>query len=291
VALVPVMGARLSPGTLFDELPAHPEPGTIRVLTFNVLRGVVLATQLPTMLEEYNPDIVAFQECSNELYSAIEALDGWFAQRSNSLCTFSRWPLEQVDSMRTPAWSRTNRGPLGGYGNFARYRVAAPGGPFDFANVHLPTARYGLEALMKGDEGFLPSDPIEAIGSAARTAAGAVPEGIDRQLQSNFVAREVASERASLRSSNATFQVPIIISGDFNLPVESTIYSAHWSHFTNAFEETGNGLGWTKREGRLLRIRIDHVLMSEGMEPLRAMVQRSWYSDHLPVVADVRRTR
>ena len=77
--------------------------------------------------------------------------------------------------------------------------------------------------------------------------------------------------------------------GDFNLPVESTIYRTHWQHFTNAFEEVGNGLGWTKQEGKLLRIRIDHVLMNDRLEPRLVKVGRDWYSDHLPVIVDLRR--
>jgi endonuclease/exonuclease/phosphatase family metal-dependent hydrolase len=167
--------------------------------------------------------------------------------------------------------------------------VSTPNGDVDVANVHLPTARYGLQAVMRGDDGLVPSGAIDAIGTAARTATGSVPDNVDRQLRSSRLARDIASERASLRASAEAGIRPLIVLGDFNLPVESTIYSDHWRHLTNAFEEVGNGLGWTKREGKLLRIRIDHVLTNRLLKPRMVKVGRDWYSDHLPVIVDLER--
>ena len=98
----------------------------------------------------------------------------------------------------------------------------------------------------------------------------------------------MASERASRRAWNGDAMLPVIVAGDFNQPVESTIYSRNWSRFTNAFDETGTGLGYTKIEGKLLRIRIDHVLVNgAALRPVRAHVGENWGSDHRPVIVDV----
>ena len=289
VVLVPIMGARFSPTTLLREMPAKPAAGDIRVVTFNTLVGTRLQSELGKFLDEYQPDIVGFQECGQVLWRSIQRLEGWHSYKSQSTCTFSRWPLTMVDSMYRPDDNSRRRGLLGGYGAYSRYRVEAPGGAIDVANVHLPTARYGLQAVLRGDDGLIPSDALDAIGTAARTATGALPDNVDAQLRSSLLARDIASQRASLRASGGDRSRPLVVMGDFNLPVESTIYRTHWQHFTNAFEEVGNGLGWTKQEGKLLRIRIDHVLMNDRLEPRLVKVGRDWYSDHLPVIVDLRR--
>jgi endonuclease/exonuclease/phosphatase (EEP) superfamily protein YafD len=144
---------------------------------------------------------------------------------------------------------------------------------------------------MQAEGSIVPDNPIDAIGAAARTATGVVSAEVEEQLRSSHQARAIASERASVRALSGGSQATLIIAGDFNLPVESTIYRRFWSGFTNAFEEVGNGLGWTKREG-LLHIRIDHVLMrSKSLVPRRAVVGRDWYSDHLPVIVDIERVK
>ncbi|MEO7363360.1 MAG: endonuclease/exonuclease/phosphatase family protein, partial [Gemmatimonadaceae bacterium] len=92
------------------------------------------------------------------------------------------------------------------------------------------------------------------------------------------------ASRWALESSGVA---PVLIGGDFNLPVESTIFRTYWSKFIDAFEARGNGLGWTKTEGRWLRIRIDHLLTTDaGPKPIRVVVGDGFLSDHKPVIAD-----
>ena len=81
----------------------------------------------------------------------------------------------------------------------------------------------------------------------------------------------------------------MLVAGGFNLPVESTIYRAYWRDLRNAFEETGTGFGWSKGEGKLLRIRIDHVLgNATAPRPVGTWLGPDWGSDHRPVIADLR---
>ena len=44
------------------------------------------------------------------------------------------------------------------------------------------------------------------------------------------------------------------------MPVESSLYRRYWRGLTNAFDSKGVGFGFSKHEGTLLRLRIDHVL-------------------------------
>jgi endonuclease/exonuclease/phosphatase (EEP) superfamily protein YafD len=77
----------------------------------------------------------------------------------------------------------------------------------------------------------------------------------------------------------------MVIAGDFNLPVESAIYRQHWGRFRNAFSETGFGAGFTKHT-RLFGVRIDHILSSKDVDPVRSFVGKDVGSDHVPLIAD-----
>ena len=97
-------------------------------------------------------------------------------------------------------------------------------------------------------------------------------------------------ESALARAWTERARGPLVITGDFNMPVESRIYQRHWSSFTNAFSAAGLGFGHTK-ETRWHGIRIDHVLVGEGWQCLDAFVApRHLGGDHRPMVADLRYT-
>ena len=76
----------------------------------------------------------------------------------------------------------------------------------------------------------------------------------------------------------------------FNTPVESRIMRRHWGHLTNAFSVAGTGFGTTKHNG-WIRVRIDHVLASDDWHVERVQLGRETYSDHRPVVVDLRLKR
>ncbi len=100
IGLVPVMGARVSVATLrFSALPAKPAEGTFRVLTFNVQGGRQMGRDLAVMLREQAPDIVLFQECGEYLWKKMRQQTAWHSRRYGSLCTTSRWPVTDVQTM------------------------------------------------------------------------------------------------------------------------------------------------------------------------------------------------
>ena len=78
----------------------------------------------------------------------------------------------------------------------------------------------------------------------------------------------------------------VIVAGDFNMPVESAIYRANWSGFTNAFSCAGWGFGATKATG-WHGIRIDHVLLGPGWTCLGASVGPDLGLDHRPMMVDL----
>lgn len=80
-----------------------------------------------------------------------------------------------------------------------------------------------------------------------------------------------------------------IVTGDFNLTTDSSIYRTFWSAYVNAFSVSEFGYGHTK----LTKInifsytaRIDHILSTPNFRSLRSWAGKNFGSDHLPLLAD-----
>ena len=103
-------------------------------------------------------------------------------------------------------------------------------------------------------------------------------------MESNIDQREIESTLARAFANQTSG--PLIVAGDFNMPVESAIYRAHWHEFTNAFSCAGWGFGATKAT-RWHGIRIDHVLLGPGWSCAGAQVGADLGLDHRPMVVDL----
>jgi endonuclease/exonuclease/phosphatase (EEP) superfamily protein YafD len=79
---------------------------------------------------------------------------------------------------------------------------------------------------------------------------------------------------------------PTVVGGDFNLPVESSIFQRHWGDLINSFSAAGTGWGVTKRT-TAIGVRIDHVLVGREWRVVSSFVGPEIGSDHLPLVTDL----
>ena len=256
ITLGPIMGVR----TGWHRMLAPPEGMPLRVVTFNVEGGRVVATELPLLLEAWQPDVVLFQECGEELAAETERMAGWHAHHVYQLCTLSRFPIASAEPMDRSALERVKQDAarVGGAGYVVRYALTTPGGTIGLANLHLETPRKGFEGLMQGD--------------------------VER-LRLNTTLRDIESSRA--RRWIDGLRVPTIVAGDFNTPVESRIFQEHWSDLVDAFSHVGVGLGITKYNG-WIRIRIDHVLADRAWwRVARARTGDDFGSDHRPLIVDL----
>ncbi len=282
IVVGPIMGGRVSWRTFGRSIPLPTPSESVRVLTFNADGGDLVAVRLRATIAQLQPQLIAFQECGQALWDSLQAIPNWHYHRHANLCTASRWPIQSFDSMPRAAFARVSALGFGGTALVARYVIASPHGAFAFVNLHLETARKGLEGLM-GSSGFVP-ERIEDIGRA-----DAILNRYDsRRIALNARIRDMESERASVWSAANGEAASAIIVGDFNLPVESAIFRRHWRRFADAFEATGSGFGWSKHEGALLRIRIDHILSNTSApRAIGAWLGPDLGSDHLPVIADL----
>lgn len=278
LALHSIMGFRLGipPISAVGRAPAGV---SVRLVTLNAQGGELVALRVNELLN-MRPDVLMLQECSPALADAVRARGGYQIVVHQGLCTASRWPIVRTDTMSRSTVEARAGERFGSMGQVVRHVIAHPARPFQVVNLHLATARHGLAALLK-DEGLLPDD-----GSLPRT----LPIDLSRSegVENNARLRTLQSERAAEWAAAEGATYPLVVAGDFNVPVESTIYRRFWRAYGNAFEDRGTGLGYTKREGRLIRIRIDHVLTSKLVKVKRVWVGPFIGSDHLPVVADLR---
>lgn len=252
----PFMGLRFSLATP-DTAPEQ----ILRVLSFNVGGHGFDAEALSKIISDLHVDIVSLQECPPGL--KLDLPPGWHKSTAGGLRVISRYPLRSnpaIFDMHPPhVWPR---------GCLLACIITAESGEFAFNAVHLPSPRFGLQHILDKKTGLNPMK------------SGLLISETENRLR---VSRKI---RDAINSRN----LPTIIAGDFNMPVESRIYRKHWSDLHNAFSSTGTGYGWSFRnyaKGVPIDVRIDHILMGKGFKPLYSRIVDGIKSDHRPIMADV----
>jgi endonuclease/exonuclease/phosphatase (EEP) superfamily protein YafD len=255
VIVGPVMGFQ----TGWRALLTTPDPGRdVTVATFNVRGGEELEVGPHGLMTELGADVAAFQECGYAFRVAIREAEGWHTWAGQSLCLVSRFPVLETRVMEADVIQRA-----GGSGLVVSHLLDGDEGPFWLTNVHLETPRAGLNLIRRGS----------------------LLRGIEVVRRDSFL-REVEHRQA--RAFAAGQDGPHIVVGDFNTPPESRIYRSEWQGWTNAFSVAGSGLGGTRLNG-WIRARIDHVVVDDGWMVVDAWLGQDVGSDHLPMVATVRR--
>lgn len=254
----------------FMGLSIHPWKGAfsggqvVRVLSCNIQNGTFNGSALSALILEHGIDIVALQECPRDLNLNLPA--GWHIVQDGELGVLSKYAIRPgipIRDMHPPhVWPRTCLLPC---------VISIPEGDIALNTVHLPSPRYGLQHIIDRKTGvnLTKSDLL-------------VKETENRERVSLEVQRIITSQ-----------SLPQIIAGDFNMPVESTIYRRFWSNFANAFSKTGYGYGWSEWvsvRGIPVGVRIDHILTGKGLTPLLSKVGPDIGSDHLPLIVDIART-
>jgi vancomycin resistance protein VanJ len=257
VLLFPIMGLCVPWGTLWGR-----DGPSLTVLTCNIDGRSHDAAALDELIAETRPDFVALQECSGE--DKLACLAGLHVVRRGELTIASRWPLQMNDvvSDRIPQhhWPRAI---------LLICTADTPRGPLSFCAVHLSSPRYGL------------SHPLDRATFISPSRTGLLVEETAKRLRQ---AKWVASIIERLPR-------PVVIAGDFNMPVESRIYRDCWSGWRNAFSAAGWGFGhtcWASAGPLTSNQRIDHILCGREMRPLRCHVGPDVGSDHRPVIAELR---
>jgi len=230
----------------------------IRVLTWNVQGGGGNIDEKITWFLGQHADIITIVECASGIRAALAQIPGYTLRTSYSVCLLTPHEVVEWDN-RDPSefWVR------GGSGGITRGILRIEGRELIYGGVHLQTPRDALQDLASGGVTYFPASA--------------------RQSQAS---RREESTAARAWIDPPTEQRPVIVMGDFNLPVESAIYHDIWGDLTNVFGVGGFGVGWTKRT-RLLGVRIDHVLVGRGFGVGRVRLGPALGSDHRALIADL----
>ena len=239
----------------------HPGMQKLRVFTCNIDSARFDTTDLVSTIKEMSVDIVALQECPEDIKLLIPV--GWYMIKEGSFAIISRFPVRKVNTVQITSLKSIWPGTY-----LLHTIVHSPDGDIAVCTIQLPTPRVGLMRILDRHTVVRPS------------RSGKFYEETDRR---RYVALEV-------RRYIDTISLPLIIAGDFNTTVESTIYRLVWNRFKNAFSEAGLGYGWSQRvavRGYYYSSRIDHILTGKGLTPLLSEVGPDIGSDHLPLIADI----
>ncbi len=221
----------------------------LRVVTYNTDRAATLAPRIVTDLLAWDADVIVMQDCAPEVAAAMRAARTRYQLfRESEFCIAARLP------MRSPVQLHGSRN----QGRAVLFSVEWQGAPIRIGTVHLPSPRTALWAARRGS-GDLLEESVQQRAVASGAIAAWMREG----------------ERG-----------PIVVAGDFNLPVESQALRRDWRWLRNAFSDAGWGFGHTMFAGRH-RVRIDHVLVSREFTVRGARVLRGFPSEHQPVVAEL----
>lgn len=249
VAIGPIAGVRIPWRRL---MPAAAPSYSLRLVTCNCAGSLLRPGELRDLITQVRPDVVILQE--HRFTSEAEARwrsEGWETRSGERICLLSRLPII--------AYERLGRSDLDGQAVVARHELLTPIGGVQVFGLQLTSPREGLEAVRYGGWS----------GGAA--------------LQANIEQRTAVAAQAGRWISQ--YGGPLLIAGDFNMPVDGVIYRRNFSGYVNGFDQAGLGIGNTRFIPRL-GFRVDHMLGSPGWTCRSCWVGPDVGSDHRPLIAD-----
>jgi vancomycin resistance protein VanJ len=229
----------------------------VRVLSYNVWFGRRGADKVLAEIEGAQADLIALQASTRELDEAVAArLTGFQTQRAGELFLASRYPIRDVFRPRpledqdasSAAW--------------ARVTVESPLGLVDLFVTHPYSARDAIDGAREG------------LGDGSRARILDNTEVRRQQVQS-------VAEAAG-RAKNK-----VVIAGDTNLPGLSWMFARYFGRFHDGFAEAGRGFGYTFPANRTPWMRLDRILVGDGLRVTSFRVGTREASDHCPVIAEI----
>jgi vancomycin resistance protein VanJ len=257
ILFIPFMGLCVPWKTAVTQAP------TIRVLSCNIGGNDTDMKRLKQLIQTSNADIVVLQDCKNN--APINIPPRWKFIRTDEFIVASHYPINLHTSYKSiePVHNRPKS-------YFLQCQIRTPLGELSVTSIHLPSPHKSLSSL-------LDRNTILNLSKVSRMN--------EQMAWRNKASREISQ---FLQKEN----LPKIIAGDFNMPVESVFYRRYWSNYTNAFSEAGFGYGLTVKaiiRGFEHRIRIDHILTQGPLAVENCHIGEDIGSDHLPVIAEIRR--
>lgn len=261
-----------------------PQKGTLKIATYNVDNfgndhTGYSCKEIASFMEERGVDIICFQEFGQNQYftrdSIKKALANWsyqiIPQSPDSMpilqvALFSRFPIKDSKLITYPNSNNCSMW----------CDIDINGKLIRVFNNHLQTTE------VSQNKKELEKEIIKENTSGQERAALRLLDG----LKENFVKRTAQAETLK-RLINATPH-PLLVCGDFNsLPSSYTYRTVKGNKLQDGFQTAGHGYMYTFRHFKHL-LRIDYILHSSHFKGIRYDSQELDYSDHNPVVMEVK---
>ncbi|GAB3503951.1 endonuclease/exonuclease/phosphatase family protein [Spirosoma knui] len=243
---------------------------TLNVLSFNSETFPVSA-QAHFDAAQLKADIACFQEYSpnpaleSQYRAKVQKLTCFDRNREIGLALFSNYPIVRQYGR---IWNRPNAPNING---FLCADIAYGADTIRIVNVHLWSmgvrTNQVLDAIKSGQAGRFAVELVDTF----------------RRLKEGFQYR--SEQLQEVESYVAGSRYPVIICGDFNETPVGYSYGKLSQNFKNAFEEAGQGLGFTLNRHPYC-VRIDQQFFSADwhIKTCQTLSGVS-FSDHFPVVA------
>ncbi len=252
----PIMGFCWGAG---EASGAPPGSVKLRVMSYNVKWCRRSVNDIAAEIVRNDPDLLMVQDAGDSLRGVIgEVLKGWHTREFRQYVVASKYPFDNLTVGYIPYQNETH--------TYVRTGLHVKGVEVTLVDVHLVTPRSGLEAMKsEGEDGIW-------------------------NLERNIKSRLIQTDK--LVKDLADIDGPLILAGDLNAPVQSMVCKKLAdAGLRDAFSTAGTGYGYTY--GHLIRrlrhsyIRIDHIMVNDGLK-----VQKCWAgapegADHRPVIADL----
>lgn len=249
----PVMGL-CAPTADADSRPIPAD--ALLIVSCNVQNGDADLSKVLSEIHVLQPDIVALQEVMRGGEVLAEYFADWNTVHVGEYWVSSRFPIRLVAECEPEVSGRTTA---------LLCEIDAPAGTLRLCDVHLNTARHGLNGLR-----------WHSVLSGA---------GVDDLRWHQWERRLEAEETLKFVDEHAG--LPMLAVGDFNTPTSSSLFRDIWSGWQSAFDTAGWGYGFTSpcNTSRLWPtntpwLRIDHVLCDGAWQIHTAGIGQTDGSDH-----------
>lgn len=266
----------------------------IRVMSWNVELFNILhykdhpekKQEIIDLINEYNPDIACFQEMvagenkkainyfpdiqkalkfSDYLYS-YSVKDDFDKYHHFGIIIFSKFPIIRKQTLVNNPNSYNS--------TFQFVDILSGKDTFRIFNIHLQSLKFSQTNLNYLDNGTVPSQGniSESKNIISKIKMGA----IKRASQAIFIKDEL---------NNSPY--PVIVCGDFNDVPVSYAYETIGEGLQNAFVAKGSGISRTF-SSISPTLRIDNIFTDKKFKITQFTRIRKSFSDHFPIVADVK---